>query len=59
MAEKVRRSAICKIVMVSRNVRFRFIGSCFRWFWLAITISGSSQQDRTISGAEVVSTLKY
>lgn len=50
---------VCNIVKVIRKVRFRFRGSVFKWFWLARIISGSSQQERIMSGAEVLSILKY
>lgn len=44
---------------VTKNVRLWLVGSCCRWFWLAIAISGRSQQDSTINGAEIMSMLKY
>lgn len=35
------------------KVRWRFIGSSIRWFWLARIIRGSSQQVRTRRGVEI------
>lgn len=35
------------------KVRFRDTGSCWRWFWLAIIMSGRSQQDNTRRGEEI------
>lgn len=49
---------VCSVVKIIKKVRFRFRGSVFKWFWLAKIISGSSQQERIIKGAEVESMLK-
>lgn len=35
------------------KIRFRVGGSCCRWFWLAMIMRGSSQQDNTNKGAEI------
>ena len=35
------------------KIRLRIIGSCSKWFWLAISMRGSNQQDRTSSGVEI------
>lgn len=41
------------MIRVVMNSRFRASGSCWRWFWLAMIMSGRSQQDRVSSGDEV------
>lgn len=41
------------VIRVVMKIRFRVGGSCWRWFWLAIIMSGSSQQDNTNRGAEI------
>lgn len=41
------------IIRVEMNVRFRGRGSPWRWFWLAMIISGRSQQDSTRRGEEI------
>lgn len=38
---------------VEIKIRLRCMGSCCRWFWLAIIMSGSNQQDRTRRGDEI------
>lgn len=43
-------------IRVVAKIRLRMGGSCSRWFWLAITMRGSSQQDRTSRGEEIWST---
>lgn len=58
-AAKVIIKVVCNIVKIIRKVRLRFMGSVFKWFWLAKIMSGSNQQERLIKGAEVVSILKY
>lgn len=35
------------------KIRLRIIGSCSRWFWLAMIIRGNSQHDRTSRGEEI------
>lgn len=40
-------------ISVVRKIRLRLMGSCSRWFWLAMIMRGSSQQDRTSKGAEI------
>ena len=41
------------VTRVVIKVRFRVKGSCWRWFWLARIIRGSSQQDRISRGDEI------
>lgn len=41
------------IIRVEMKVRFRGRGSSWRWFWLAMIISGRSQQDSTRRGEEI------
>lgn len=41
------------MIIVVRKIRFRIVGSCSRWFWLAMIMRGSSQQDRTSRGDEI------
>lgn len=53
MVEKARRMNGWTIIRVEMNVRFRGRGSSWRWFWLAMIISGRSQQDSTSRGEEI------
>lgn len=53
MAENARIMNGWIVIRVAINIRFRVGGSCWRWFWLAMIISGSSQQDRTSRGDEI------
>lgn len=39
--------------IVVMKIRLRIMGSCSRWFWLAMSMRGSSQQDRTSRGEEI------
>lgn len=41
------------MIKVIIKTRFRVGGSCWMWFWLAMIMSGSSQQDSTSRGAEI------
>lgn len=41
---------------VTAKMRLRMGGSCSRWFWLAMIMRGSSQQDNTSRGEEIWST---
>lgn len=41
------------MIIVVMKIRLRMIGSCSRWFWLAMSMSGSSQHDRTSRGEEI------
>lgn len=38
---------------VAMKARLRMGGSCSRWFWLAMSIRGRSQHERTSRGAEI------
>ncbi len=40
-------------ITVRANTRLRVMGSCSRWFWLAMIIRGSSQHERTSRGEEI------
>ena len=53
MVENARRRKGCTVIRVEMKVRFRVSGSCCRWFWLAMIMSGRSQQDSTSSGDEI------
>lgn len=53
VVEKARIMNGCTVIRVAVKIRFRVGGSCCRWFWLARSISGSSQQDRTSRGEDV------
>lgn len=53
MVEKARRMNGWTIIRVEMNIRFRGRGSPWRWFWLAMIISGRSQQDSTRRGEEI------
>lgn len=53
MVEKARMIKGCTATRVSANVRFRVGGSCWRWFWLAKIMSGTSQQDSVSRGDDV------
>ena len=35
------------------KIRLRIMGSCSRWFWLAIIMRGNSQHDRTSRGEDI------
>lgn len=52
MVEKARIMKGWAIIRVAMKSRLRERGSCWRWFWLAIIISGKSQQDRVRRGDE-------
>lgn len=52
-AEKARRMNGWTAMIVAMNTRLRVGGSCSRWFWLAMIIRGSSQQDRISRGEEI------
>lgn len=41
--------------MVIMKICFRVGGSCWVWFWLAMSIRGNSQQDRTSKGEDIES----
>lgn len=43
-------------ITVVAKIRLRMLGSCSRWFWLAIIIRGRSQHERTSRGEEIWST---
>ena len=43
----------CTATRVEMKIRLRGRGSCCRWFWLAMIMSGSSQQDSTRRGDEI------
>lgn len=43
----------CTRTIVAMKARLRATGSCSRWFWLAMIMSGSSQQDSTRRGDEI------
>ena len=45
--------------MVMTKIRFHVRGLCWRWFWLAIIMSGNSQQDKTSKGDEIWSMLAH
>ena len=51
--EKARRMDGWARIMVVVKIRFRVVGSCSRWFWLAKTMRGRSQHDRTSRGEEI------
>ena len=53
MVEKARRMNGCTATRVEMKIRLRGRGSCCRWFWLAMIMSGSSQQDSTRRGDEI------
>lgn len=53
VAENARRINGWIVMSVTIKIRFRTSGSCWRWFWLAIIIRGSSQQDKTSRGDEI------
>lgn len=55
VAENVSSRETCSTVNVIRNTRFRGTGSDCRWLWLAMAISGRSQHDSVIRGAEIMS----
>ena len=57
MAENARRRRGWTVIKVVIKIRLRIGGSCCRWFWLARSISGSNQQDRTSRGDEIWSVL--
>lgn len=40
-------------IIVVVKIRLRIVGSSSRWFWLAIIMSGRSQQESTSSGEEI------
>lgn len=40
-------------ISVEAKIRLRLIGSCSRWFWLAMIMRGRSQHDRTNRGEEI------
>lgn len=40
-------------ITVVAKIRLRMMGSCSRWFWLAIIIRGRSQHERTKRGEEI------
>lgn len=40
-------------IMVVMKVRLRMVGSCSRWFWLAMIMRGKSQHDSTRRGDEI------
>lgn len=52
-AEKARRMNGWARIMVVVKIRLRAAGSCSRWFWLAKTMRGRSQHDRTSRGEEI------
>lgn len=41
------------VMRVIMKVRFRVMGSCCRWFWLAMIMSGRSQHDSVSKGDEI------
>lgn len=58
-ARNVSEIVVCSNIMVIKNTRCRCIGSDVIMCWLAIIISGSSQNESTNSGAEIVSRFRY
>lgn len=40
-------------ITVEAKVRLRLMGSCSRWFWLAMIMRGRSQHERTSKGEEI------
>lgn len=52
-AEKARRIKGWTAITVVAKIRFRVGGSCSRWCWLAMSIRGRSQHDRTSRGVEI------
>ena len=59
VAENAKRINGWIVMSVAIKIRFRVSGSCWRWFWLAMIIRGSSQQDRTSRGDEIRSMLVH
>ena len=53
MAEKARMRRGWMVIRVEIKIRFRVSGSCWRWFWLAMIMRGSSQQHSTSRGDDV------
>lgn len=53
MVEKANRMNGWTVIRVEIKIRLRGSGSCCRWFWLAMIMSGSSQQDNTRRGDEI------
>lgn len=53
MVEKASRMNGWTATKVEIKIRLRCRGSCCRWFWLAMIMSGSSQQDSTRRGDEI------
>lgn len=52
-AEKASRMKSCARITVVAKTRLRAMGSCSRWFWLAMIMRGRSQHERTSSGEEI------
>ena len=53
MVEKARRINGWIVIRVRMKIRFRVGGSWCRWFWLAMIMRGSSQQESTSRGEEI------
>ena len=53
MVEKARRMNGWIMIRVVMKIRFRVSGSCWMWFWLAMIMSGNSQQHSTSRGDEI------
>lgn len=52
-AEKARRMDSWARINVVVKTRLRMMGSCSRWFWLAMIMRGRSQHERTNRGEEI------
>lgn len=40
-------------ITVRAKTRLRLMGSCSKWFWLAMIMRGRSQHERTSRGEEI------
>lgn len=40
-------------ISVEAKIRLRLMGSCSKWFWLAMIMRGRSQHERTSRGEEI------